>query len=178
MITEQSKGKKKKQEGGKRIPTCHVSSEYYYSKTYIFSWDICKRQRVSGEEWMYKTPLSTVSVSPLSGSSQMEMCLVCHRLITPGWSDKTDLHQTRCTYPAALTCEWQWSVAQGACCDPAAGCLELAGNGLEPSDSACTKPVITREEVCIFFKTCVSHRPAKDKPVLLTSDTQKLQWLW
>lgn len=50
-LQNKAKGKKKTtQEGGKRIPTCHFSSEYYYSKTYIFSWDICKWQRVSGEE--------------------------------------------------------------------------------------------------------------------------------
>lgn len=82
--TKQRGKKKTTQEGGKRIPTSHFSSEYNYSKTYIFSWDICKWQRVSGEEWMYKTPLSTVFVSPLSGSSQMEMCLVCHGSSPPG----------------------------------------------------------------------------------------------
>lgn len=48
--TKQKKNKTKKTGRRGKNPTCHFSSEYYYSKISIFSWDICKRQRVSGEE--------------------------------------------------------------------------------------------------------------------------------
>lgn len=55
---------------------------------------------MSGEEGMYKPPISTIFVSPLSGPSRMEICPVCtidteylarHPL---GTHCTTDLYQT------------------------------------------------------------------------------------
>lgn len=164
-----TKQRRKKGRGGNRIPMCHLSTGYYYSKIYVYFPGTCVR----GSEWVGKNECTKLSYL-------LYLFLLCLGL--PRWkcalraispSPPGDQIKPICIRHTARTLQ-HWPAV---CCDPAAGCLEVAGDGLEPSDSACTKPVITKEEVSVFFKTCVSHRAAKDKPGLLPSDTQRLQWL-
>lgn len=95
------------------------------------------------EEGAYKTPIQTIFISPLSGLSQLETCLVCapgteypaHH--PPSTFCTTDLHLT--PEHTLQSCERQWSVVQSSSCHWAAGYLEAPGIWLELSASVQTK---------------------------------------
>lgn len=129
---------------------------------------------MNGEEGVYRTPTQTIFISPLSGLSQLETCLVCvlgtecpaHHPPSP--CRTTDLRPT--PEHALQSRERQRSVVQSSSCHGAAGYLEATGIWLELSASVQAKsaaktvywrPVEAthlpklREDCCL--ETCRDH---------------------